>query len=349
MFIISGFLFQISFYNFSGIKDFASEYQDIFTILATVISTTLGIFLGNTILRYIDKRKEQKEIAIIFINAIDAQVKCMRHINFYLSSLRQDDPKSDEFLKIYISELSDYKGFETAFERIGIYSEREIDCISLYSTKRKQLISLTERLLLHFANPEKKEFWLEFEIVKLFVVTTTFLGLLCLIQISRFYSLEKMNNYQKDFEDFFIKRLEELNLSLPVTGRELCKGFVKRLEWLKDHYPKNHTSQIKLDKKFYICIIELDVNTINDIFNVNLIVDNYINNLNNIFSFGQSEEEAKNKVKEKLRELIKEKRGLFLSKTTSRDIQNYHNQLNTNIDNLFEQLNKEVTNITPWQ
>ncbi len=162
LFIISGFLFQIYFYNFSGIKDFASEYHDIFsipifTILATVISTTLGIFLGNTILRYIDKRKEQKEIAIIFINAIDAQVKCMRHINFYLSSLRQDDPKSDEFLKIYISELSDYKGFETTFERIGIYSEREIDCISLYSTKRKQLISLTERLLLHFANPEKKK------------------------------------------------------------------------------------------------------------------------------------------------------------------------------------------------
>lgn len=91
-FLSSGFIFQI-------ITEHRKVFEtSIFTVPVTVITTALGIFLGNTILRYIDnidKRKEQKEIAVIFINTIDSQINFMSYINYYLSRFSQGEMNSD--------------------------------------------------------------------------------------------------------------------------------------------------------------------------------------------------------------------------------------------------------------
>ncbi|BAQ64207.1 hypothetical protein [Geminocystis sp. NIES-3709] len=92
-FLISGFLFQIMFTSgFNNLKNFASEYKDVFSIpIFTILATATGIFIGNIGLRFLANNKEKREISILFINAINSQLRSLAFINSYLTSYKEKD------------------------------------------------------------------------------------------------------------------------------------------------------------------------------------------------------------------------------------------------------------------
>ena len=92
IFLSSGFIFQI-FLNPDVLKSFAEEYKEVFKIPAvTILATAAGIFIGNLILREIDKMNKKKEVAYHTI------LKCRSYslrlntllIYFYKYKERQD-------------------------------------------------------------------------------------------------------------------------------------------------------------------------------------------------------------------------------------------------------------------
>ncbi len=357
-FLVSPFLFQITIEHQKTVKEFFTDYKDVFSFpFITVLATALGILLGNTMLRLVAQRKEQKEIAILFINIIDAQIKCMGFINRYLSNLSEQNRTSIEYIRIYLSELSEQNSFETAFRKIGIYSETEIDLISRYSTECKQLITYIKRLLLYCETREIENglnLTLRLQIVKISLVMTILLGYLCLIQMSTFYSSEKMNEYQQQFQHDFIEILNEFNSSVPaIINQTLYQDFRKRINLLKDKSTKIINPQIELDRNMYICIIQIDLETINQVCNTNFIEPSEVQNIKdfsscstihrllssdlNIVSFRESEEDTRQNARRHLNSILSESMSIYGIPIDD-----------THIENLFTQLTKKVENISPW-
>lgn len=397
LFLVSGFVFQIIWTNLDAIKEVSSTYKEIFSIpIVTIFSTAIGIFLGNTMLRELDKQKQQKEIAAILVNIIDAKVDCMKVINYDVSMLSKSDIKSQRYaeksLKIYLSQLSNFNSFESAFQKIGIYSETEIDYISAWFTRYQNLISQTNQLILEYEKTNQlildyerttdknilnwiildKGFWIQFAIVKTDIVMIMFLGFLCLIQMSKFYSLDKMNKYQKNFESFFMNILTEFDSRVFVMEELICEDFMMGLDWLKDNYSKSYKTKISLDTNFYICFIKLSLNIINEVFDTNIgICDNpSIYNSANVISFGKSEEDAIKNAKQKLNSLLdsiinppekavenyqknestknKTSHKLLLLGIVGEKLKN-EDEFTMKINKLFPRLSIEVKNISPWK
>ena len=102
-------------------------------------------------MRTIAEQKEKKEVAILFENTIDTHLKFIGFIDCYLQSseLHSSEIQKVEnlknFIDIYLSQLKDDVYYETAFKKVGIYSENEIDFISSYSSEKQLFISYSCR------------------------------------------------------------------------------------------------------------------------------------------------------------------------------------------------------------
>jgi hypothetical protein len=141
--------------GFNYLKDFASEYKDVFSIpIFTILATATGIFLGNMGLRFLANKKEKREISILFINAINSQIRSLEFIKNYLLSYKKKD--NQKYIEIYRNRLKDNKYYQTAFNKVGIYNEQEIDLISKYSVELQEYLSYLERLLIE-VNQDKQE------------------------------------------------------------------------------------------------------------------------------------------------------------------------------------------------
>lgn len=139
--ILLMFIFEIISVNSNEINSFLKTYQDILNFpLVTVLVTTLSIFLGNTLIRYFTDRKEKREYAILFINAIESHINILEivfskiDLGWLGENLLIDDR---EYIEVYKSNLIENKGFDIAFNKIGIFNENEIDLVSRYDKNLK--------------------------------------------------------------------------------------------------------------------------------------------------------------------------------------------------------------------
>lgn len=354
LFISSGFIFQVIYTNRALINQVAKSYRDLLSLPPiTIMSTILAIFLGNSLLRKIADDKERREVAILFRNTIDMNLDCMKFIFVYLTSndvdsLLKNNRIEDENLR-FSNEITynlleahrnrinthflQLKGdiyYETAFKKIGIYGENEIDSISLYTSQKQKLIGSLERVLISLNQiiflldkdnlPEikdalEKQFIFETEIAIFKLIKTEILGFLCLLKLFQYSEKQRQNNYQEDFEKI-LNQLRSLNNLLIVTdgsdsfyNRDISMKDLSFLmnKFSQDFSQDNYTS-FKNPFNFYYCLVKFSSANIQSIFKIHpkihLATDTHLDD-KCILIFGDSEEDVKRLVKEKLNHILK--------------------------------------------
>ena len=367
IFISSGFIFQLVYSNRVSIQRFSDSYKSLLSLPPiSIISTILAIFLGNTFLRKIAEQKEKKEIAILFVNTIDTHLQIMGFIYRYLSSKElccfiksennieiHEVETLKDFINIYLSQLKDDVYYETAFKKVGIYSENEIDLISLYSSQKQLFISYLEILLIRFSNSidflknetslsqAKNQFKLILEITIFSLLNTNLLGILCLCKLSKYSTIAKTIKYQETLKQILTELKQLNNLSIISGYIGSCNDFVERLKFVEQKYQSSlEFSKEENEINFYYCLVRLDLGKINEITNQNWEVHVRINN-RCILVFGDSEADVKDSAKKKLEVVLKEAGIINLSLTNKKEIDQI-------IERLMNELHVSIENFSPY-
>jgi hypothetical protein len=334
-FIFSGFLFQIIFTSeFDYLKYFASDYKDVFSIpIFTILATATGIFLGNMGLRFLANNKEKREISILFINAINSQFRSLGVINSYLISYKKKDIQN--YIEIYRNRLKDNKFYETAFNKVGIYNEQEIDFISKYSVEFQEYLSYLERLLIE-VNQDKQEqeilinveestiqyqqpYEKTFIIVKIAHIITMLFACLVVYKLSISYLSKNYKEVEEEFiRDYKLLVYEDL-ISLfqykkfYKISKTLSNDLFNKLRYIRKVFKQNSilSNKINSEKPLYMCLISVKesfiIPTSSQIreetkFRFHYIIDSK----DNIVAFNHSQDEAIKNCQNLLKNLIEE-------------------------------------------
>lgn len=199
-FISLPFIFEIISVHINNINSFLETYKNILNFpLVTILATTASIFLGNTLIRYFNDRKEKTEFAVLFIQAIESHISDLSKINLSILGIRQriimsgeEDveiyTEGGEDCKIYKLSLIENKSYDTAFNKIGIFNESEIDLASLYNRYLKESLYLIDIFC--------RQYFTQIQIV---IPITQILGCLCIYQFSLNYSRQYSAKYREKF------------------------------------------------------------------------------------------------------------------------------------------------------
>lgn len=302
---ISSLFFLVSGLSFQKIyDDFNLVYGTLKSIIdfpgASILTTALGIFIGNRILSFFSNQKEQKEISILFINSIKSQLSSLEEANLWLFLNKREEYEG--ILKIYISRIKDNKSYDTAFDKIGIYNSDEINLISKYSIEVREFLSYVERLFIE--NNKDNESIPTKNLVttaKISVTTAIALGYSCVYTLSQHYVKEESNKLEKEFITSFsdlINQLEEyFNLSdFYLVDRQISKKIASTLIYVREKHQLNDEKYNYHYNPKYICRILFEINTLPEAINpLNLPYKLTTINKKDVFAFGESEDDAKSK------------------------------------------------------
>ncbi|MGD1699380.1 hypothetical protein [Dapis sp. BLCC M229] len=231
------FIFEIISVNFDKINSFLKIYQNILnfplvTILASTLSSVATIFMGNFLIKYFfTDKKEKREFAILFINGIESHINILEKVfsQIDLPSARTDRIFTEgmEYIEVYKSNLIENKGYDIAFQKIGIFNENEIDLISRYDKNLKESLfhintfcctisGDTEAYLENIGKvkyknvtkTENRNLISSFTSIKILVPITIILGYLCIYQLSLNYSQQ----YSAEYREKFLKECDCLRI-----------------------------------------------------------------------------------------------------------------------------------------
>ncbi|NER05989.1 MAG: hypothetical protein F6K17_27065 [Okeania sp. SIO3C4] len=246
--ILLMFIFEIILVNFDKINSFLETYQNILNFpLVTILVTTASIFIGNTLIRSVTDRKEKREFAILFINAIKFQINVLERIfsQIDLPKLRTEDSivtEGREYIEIYKSNLIEEKSYDVAFNKIGIFNENDIDLVFRYHKQLKESLLYINIFCCtmggdteiydeyqgkinfkNITNTEESNLIKSFIDLKIFIPITIILGYLCIYQLSLNYSPQ---NLDKDRENFLESAKSTYNaLSAVFSDRRIFPNY----------------------------------------------------------------------------------------------------------------------------
>ncbi len=252
-FILLPFIFEIISVNVNNINSFLETYKNILNFpLVTILATTASIFLGNTLIRYFTDRKEKTEFAVLFINAIESHISDLSKINSSILGIRkriiiirhisgEEDVeiyKGGEDCKIYKLSLIENKSYNTAFNKIGIFNESEIDLASLYNTYLKESLYLIDIFC--------RQYFTQIQIV---IPITQILGCLCIYQLSLNYSRQYSAKYKEKFLEecsYILTLVVETNLfpnysyctESSIISRNMSDSLIEVLKDIREKYRK---------------------------------------------------------------------------------------------------------------
>ncbi|MBS9389380.1 MAG: hypothetical protein HEQ33_10960 [Dolichospermum sp. WA123] len=314
IFIASGFLFETIYICWPSIQYWAESHKDtafVFTILGTLFTN----FCTNGLLKKLADDKEKREISVLFRNSIDSQVKSLQFIYLYLSftSIKENI----NYIKIYKNNLLISKAYETALNKIGIYDEKDVDIISQYSNELQQCFNYIERFLIEFELDEdirvKKTHVAQIEyqpqyqrtliIVKIAILTTSLFGIFTSYYLSKRYLNNNLGKLQdeffNDYEEILDKLKEELSFSKSyIMNRVISSDLFDKLKYIRNNFIESSNNyNISSRKPIYLCrllIKEPVVNFDKDIYTEKIIKKLFIRDTEDIVTFGESPEDAKN-------------------------------------------------------
>ncbi|NEQ35902.1 MAG: hypothetical protein F6K40_06210 [Okeania sp. SIO3I5] len=274
--ILLMFIFQIISVNIDKLNSFLETYQDILKFPLTVLVTAASIFLGNTLIRYFTDRKEKREFAILFINAIESHINILEIVfsQINLGCLGEDLIIDDrEYIEVYKSSLIENKGYDIAFNKIGIFNENEINLVSRYDKNLKESVfhinifcctmsgdteTYHEKIkeisfkLKFLTNTEKHYLIMSFNGVKIIIPITIILGYLCIYQLSLNYLRRNLAKDRGNFLENFDSKWEALwrvfwsqftsyksnNITFHVLKRRLSDNLIDELKYIRESYRK---------------------------------------------------------------------------------------------------------------
>ena len=320
-FLVSGFIVQISITLFpinlliktiDLIKKFADNYHNIFSIpIVTFVSTALGIFAGNKMLRFFLDGKEKREISVLLTSSIDRQVINLGFINLYASP--NPNTKDIACTEIYQSEFDNDEPFKVAFNRIGIYQESEIKLISDYYVQLRQCLNYIKRYLLEIKNNNSISLIYKNTIISL--LFTQLSGILCVYKFSINYSNSNkdklreslISDYHKII-DYFLKK-EFYCRYFCILNTKLTQDIINRFKNLRKEYRRaNYLSENNEMNSIYLCRVSLNQlysqQTVCSQTN-NPMIQVLINKNDDIVTFGNSKEESKEKCVALIKDTLK--------------------------------------------
>jgi len=254
IFIVSGFIFQIIYSDWSSIQSWAKDNASI-SFIFPILGTILGTFSVNRFLKKLADDKEKREIAVLFRYSIDTQVKSLKQINIYLSLV---EPKEYvNYIQLYKNNLINSL-FYDALNKIGIYNEKDIDILYKYSIELQQCFNYLERFLTELNEDIKvditnfnqtkcqHQYERTLKIVKTAIVTTSLFGILISYYLSKIYlkgvaeSRDDSAQLETSFQGFqppihhaFMQRhlknnLEKLQNKFFDDYKEILDGFLEK-------------------------------------------------------------------------------------------------------------------------
>lgn len=314
IFIASGFLFEIIYICWPSIQCWAKNNSNI-----AFLFTIVGGFCTNGFLKKLADDKEKREISVLFRNSIDSQVKSLQFINLYL--LFTSIKENINYIKIYKNDLLTSKAYETALNKIGIYDEKDIDIISKYSNELQQcsnyierfLIELDEHITVKKTHVNETEYKPQYQrtliIVKIAILTTSIFGIFTSYYLSKRYlnnNLGKLQNeFFNDYEEILDKFKEELSFSkFYIMNRVISSDLFDKLKYIRNNFIESSNNyNVSSRKPIYlyrliikepVFIKEPVLNLDKDIYPDETILKWVINSTEDIVTFGESPEDAKN-------------------------------------------------------
>lgn len=308
-FIASGFLFEIIYNCWPSIQSWARNNSSI-----TFIFTILGGFCTNRFLKKLADDKEKREISVLFRNSIDSQVKPLQFINLYLSFTSIQEYIN--YIKIYKNNILTSKAYDTALNKIGIYDEKDIDIISKYSNELQQcfnyierfLIELDEHISVNKTHVNQIEYQPQYQrtliIVKMAILTTSLFGIFTSYYLSKHYLNNNLGKLQdeffNDYEEILDKFKEKLSFSSKfyIMNRVISSDLFDKLKYLRNNFIESSNNyNVSSRKPIYLCRLLIKQPVVNfdrDIYTGKIITKLYINHTDDIVTFGESPEDAKN-------------------------------------------------------
>ncbi|BAY03606.1 hypothetical protein ACOWPH_13945 [Anabaena sp. PCC 7938] len=310
IFIVSGFIFEIIYIDWYSIQSWAKGNSNI-----AFIFTILGGFFTNRFLKKLADDKEKREISVLFRNSIDSQVKSLQFINLYLSFTSIQEYIN--YIKIYKNNLLTSKAYDTALNKIGIYDEKDVDIISQYSNELQQCFNYIERFLIEFELDEdirvKKthvnqiEYQPQYQrtliIVKMAILTTSLFGIFTSYYLSKCYLKNNLGKLQdqffNDYEEILDNLKKELHFSKSyIMNRVISSDLFDKLKYIRNNFIESSNNYNVSSRKpiylYRLIIKEPVVNFDKDIYTDKIIKKLYINSTEDIVTFGESPEDAKN-------------------------------------------------------
>jgi hypothetical protein len=273
----------------------------------------------DSIFRYLSNQKEKKETSTLFCNNINSQITSLATINEWLTVNYLD--QIEGYVEIYKTRLVNNQYHKDSFNKIGIYNHQEIELISRYSSSLDRCLNSIERLLLDFHTKKKEsanqtsdsqKFKYEpsnffFVTLKIYLIISILLG--CVIV----YTLEiysKSQNNEKNLSGFVEDYKKAINSMKQlftfshfyILDNCVANDLVESLKYIRFQYNLVNSTSID-ERKIYMC--RLSSKTITregsnpDIL---LRIISVIDNSKSIVSFGESEQEAINNSKQKLKQ-----------------------------------------------
>ncbi|MDB9374175.1 hypothetical protein [Nodularia sphaerocarpa] len=311
IFIASGFIFQIIYSHWSSIQCWAKHNSSI-----SFVFTILGTFSINRFLKKLADDKEKREIAVLFRNSIDAQVRSLQFIKKYLSFI---SPKECiNYIQIYKSDLINSKSYDTALNKVGIYDEKDIDIISQYSIQLQQCLNYLERLLIEIElNEDMKvkrtyinqtnyqpQYKRTIIIVRIVIITTSLLGIFTSYYLSKRYLNKNLEKLQNEFFDDYEKILDSLKELLIfsdyyIMNKDFFSDLLNKLKYIRNNFIETSNNFNAHERKpiylYRLLIKELVADFDIDIYTGKILPKVYISDEEDIVTFGESPEDAKNK------------------------------------------------------
>ncbi|MGB3420095.1 MAG: hypothetical protein WBA52_06605 [Dolichospermum sp.] len=318
IFIVSGFLFEIIYNSWTSIQRWAESHKDI-AFVFTILGTLFTNFCTNGLLKKLADDKEKREISVLFRNSIDSQVKSLQFINLYL--LFTSIKENINYIKIYKNDLLTSKAYDTALNKIGIYDEKDIDIILKYSNELQQCFNYIERFLIELdehitvkkthvnETKYKPQYQRTLIIVKIAILTTSIFGIFTSYYLSKRYlnnNLGKLQNeFFNDYEEILDKFKKELSFSeFYIMNRVISSDLFDKLKYIRNNFIESSNNyNVSSRKPIYlyrliikepVSIKEPVLNLDKDIYPDETILKWVINSTEDIVTFGESPEDAKN-------------------------------------------------------
>jgi hypothetical protein len=295
LFIGSGFFIQ-SFYH--QIIEFFTSSEN------KIVATIVGGFIVNFLFRYLSNQKEKKETSVLLSKNIDSQITSLGYINIWMISSYFDQVIG--YIEIYKRILVNNQYHKDSFNKIGIFSNEEIEIISKYSFCLDRFLASIEKLLFDFDKEnkvDKKPSFL-FVITKIYLITSILIGCILVYALELKYKNpdQVLDKFSRDYK---VVTQESMRPFFGFTyfyklDKTIANEFVEILKYIRLQYKLTNPKVVN-ELPIHICQLLIEESIFNDktnclIFNVK----------ETIISFGDSEKEAISNSENKLRNLILE-------------------------------------------
>lgn len=253
IFIGSGFLVQILVHNYKYLEEFLDNWYKAFAFpLVTILATTFGIFLGNSLLKVAATQKDRREIAILLIIGLRAHITSLGTIysNVYGKPQQTlDDSRLAKIQKL-LTKAAEDKSYGKALIEIGRLRDSETDMLLKYESYFQRSVEGIEQILVR-----TKPDWFQFDIV----ATLIYAAMCSYVLTHKYFPNQVEENKQFLLEEFRVatRWLVDTCHQVPTSVRARFIGILKDARMRCQELSNNRKTEDSCTLYVLYCLVPL--------------------------------------------------------------------------------------------